>query len=150
MAHTALTVAKYFISRQDRSAGDLLSHLKLQKLMYYAQGYWVGHFGVEQPLFNESIQAWKHGPVVKSVYHEYSKYSNKPIPHIDRPLALTETTGKYLDEIYRTKGKYSAWALREQTHREAPWLDNFQPNVTNKVIPLEDIHAFFAPLVAVA
>jgi uncharacterized phage-associated protein len=38
VAYPVLTVAKYFLSIPDADAGDLMSNLKLQKLLYYSQG----------------------------------------------------------------------------------------------------------------
>lgn len=55
-------VAKYFLAQQDETAGDLISNLKLQKLIYYAQGF---HLAIsDRPLFPEPIKAWIHGPAV--------------------------------------------------------------------------------------
>lgn len=65
MAYSAMTVAKYFLSIPDRESGELISNLKLQKLLYYAQGYHVAMHGVSKPLFVEKIYAWKHGPRCK-------------------------------------------------------------------------------------
>jgi len=66
---TCFDVANYFLKRQDPDAGDLMSNLKLQKLVYYAQGF---HLAMENsPLFNEPIEAWEHGPVCVPLYHKY-------------------------------------------------------------------------------
>ena len=62
-------VAKYFLSLSDDSSGDYISNLKLQKLLYYAQGFHLAIFN--KPLFNEPIEAWAHGPVVGSSYRKY-------------------------------------------------------------------------------
>lgn len=67
--HTANDVAKWFLSRVDRDSGDSITHLKLQKLVYYAQAWNLAHFG--EPLFDEELKAWTHGPVAPSVWHEY-------------------------------------------------------------------------------
>jgi uncharacterized phage-associated protein len=49
-----------------------MSNLKLQKLMYYAQGFSLVLFN--KPLFPERIEAWIHGPVIPAVYHKYKGY----------------------------------------------------------------------------
>jgi len=36
--HSCFDVAKYFLAQSSEDAGDLISNLKLQKLVYYAQG----------------------------------------------------------------------------------------------------------------
>jgi uncharacterized phage-associated protein len=56
----ACSVAKYFVSLVDEEAGDSISNLKLQKLLYYAQG---AHLALHNtPLFPEAIEAWTRGP----------------------------------------------------------------------------------------
>ena len=58
-------VAQYFLAKSDEDAGDLMSNLKLQKLVYYAQGFALALF--DKPLFSERIEAWIHGPVYPAV-----------------------------------------------------------------------------------
>jgi uncharacterized phage-associated protein len=94
------------------------------------------------PLFREKIYAWKHGPVVKEVYCNYSTYGSGAIPVPTRPNLPVETKN-FLDEIYRVFGRYSAWTLRDMTHREPPWLNNYEPTVQDIEIPLGDLHKYF-------
>ena len=65
-AYSPLDIAKWFINATDRDSGDAITHLKVQKLVYYAQGWAMAYLG--SPLFEEDIQAWAHGPVVPSVW----------------------------------------------------------------------------------
>ncbi|OQY42717.1 MAG: hypothetical protein B6240_13665 [Desulfobacteraceae bacterium 4572_87] len=55
----------------DEEAGDLISNLKLQKLVYYAQGFYLALY--DEPLFNEPIEAWTHGPVIRELYRSYNE-----------------------------------------------------------------------------
>lgn len=57
---SAIDVAKYLLILVDREAGDAMTQLKLQKLMYIAQGIHLALYDV--PLFKEEIEAWQHGP----------------------------------------------------------------------------------------
>jgi uncharacterized phage-associated protein len=142
MAHNALTIAKYFLSIPDEDSGELVSNLKLQKLLYYAQGYAVALKGVDDPLFKEKIYAWKHGPVVNDVYRYFASYKGTALPAMSRPSVHSETRD-LLDDIYRVFGRYSAWTLRDMTHREDPWLNNYKPNVPDVEIPLSDLEKYF-------
>ena len=67
-------VAKFFIDlaqkREQQQRGDLVTNLRLQKLLYFAQGWSLARYG--KPLFDAPIEAWKFGPVVREVYNEYS------------------------------------------------------------------------------
>ncbi|MGP8235318.1 MAG: Panacea domain-containing protein [Limisphaerales bacterium] len=115
-------VADYFLAQQNAEAGDLISNLKLQKLLYYAQGLHVA--SEKRPLFADKIHAWKHGPVVPSVYHKFKKFGCKslPLPKGFDPLVIPVRARKFLDEVYKVYGQFSAWKLREMTHEEPPFL----------------------------
>jgi uncharacterized phage-associated protein len=116
-------VAKYFLSQADEDAGDLISNLKLQKLLYYAQGFHLALYN--EPLFPESVEAWIHGPVVPEVYHEYKNFASSAIPipeDIDFSIYDKETVD-LLDEVYSVYGQFSAWKLRNMTHNEEPCKD---------------------------
>ena len=67
-----MQAAKYFLAQASEDAGDLISNLKLQKLVYYAQGFHLALY--DEPLFLEAIEAWTHGPVVPDLYRHYKKY----------------------------------------------------------------------------
>lgn len=143
MGYAALTIAKYFLSLHDKDSGELISNLKLQKLLYYAQGYYVALKGRGNTLFAEKIYAWKHGPVVKAVYNHYASYKDGALPSEKSPPSLDDSTKNFLNEIYSAYGRYSAWALGEITHREGPWLNNYKPAILDIEIPVSDLHAYF-------
>ncbi len=119
-------VAKYFLAQQDETAGDLISNLKLQKLVYYAQGF---HLAIsDRPLFPEPIKAWIHGPAVPELYQFYKEYGANAIPcptDIDWNK-YDEETRSLLDEVYSVLGQFSAWKLRNMTHEESPWKEASQ------------------------
>lgn len=118
---SAKDAAAYLLSKQDQEEPDI-SNLKLLKLLYYAQGVSLAMNRV--PLFAEPLEAWKHGPVVASVYHEYKKYGNGPIPCVRSP-EIPERDRAALELAYGRWGQYSASALRTKTHNEAPWSEAF-------------------------
>ena len=122
---SAQNVANYFLSLPDEEAGDLISNLKLQKLCYYAQGFYLALF--DKPLFDDRIEAWQHGPVVKSLYHEYKDCGAAGIPSV-KELDLSiypKRACNLLNEIYKIYGQYSALRLRQFTHREPPWKEAY-------------------------
>ncbi len=63
----AIDISAYFIDYAYRGEeyGELISNLKLQKLLYYAQGFHLALY--DKLLFSEDIEAWQHGPVVRDV-----------------------------------------------------------------------------------
>jgi uncharacterized phage-associated protein len=50
---TCFDIANYFLSLVEEDSGDLMTNLKLQKLVYYAQGFWLALQG--QLLFQQHI-----------------------------------------------------------------------------------------------
>lgn len=142
----AIDVAKFFLAQANEDAGDLVSNLKLQKLVYYAQGFHLAVYGA--PLFDEKIEAWTHGPVVPDVYHHYKHHGSGSIPvptDFDQSVFSFEQL-TLLNEVQQIYGQYSAWRLREMTHDEAPWKDNYKPDTMNLEIPQDGMREFFKGL----
>lgn len=139
-------VAKYFLAKSDEEAGDAITNLKLQKLVYYAQGFSL--VLLNRPLFNEPIEAWTHGPVVSSLYDEYKKYGSNtiPIPTDVDFSTYSKEEKELMDEVYDVYGQYSAWRLREMTHEEPPWKDAYADS-PGSVIPHDSMKRFFNTLV---
>lgn len=137
---SARDVARYFLSKVDEDSGDGISNLKLQKLVYYAQGYHLAMYG--RPLFAERIEAWEHGPVVPELYRAYREHGSAPIPVPDgfelprEAFASAEEhdrTKALLDEVYDVFGQYSAWKLRNMTHEEQPWKAAYRENANREI-----------------
>ncbi len=120
---TCHDVANYFLSLSDEDAGDLISNLKLQKLVYYAQGFHLALF--DKSLFKEEIEAWMHGPVIPDLYHRFKDCGSGAITldvPFDRSVFTTDQIS-LLNDVYQSYGQYSAWKLRNLTHEEQPWSD---------------------------
>ena len=136
--YSASYVAKWFLNYNrlimSESDADLISNLKLQKLLYYAKGCFLAYF--DRPLFNEPIVAWEHGPVVESVYQEYKSNRANGIVFDDYfNSEFDNEEESLLEEVYNTFAKYSAWGLRNMTHQETPWISTQQSSVIdNEVI----------------
>lgn len=54
-----------------------ITPLALQKLLYYAQGFYKVF--TDEYLFYNNCEAWVHGPVYRSVYYKYKNYGYNPI-----------------------------------------------------------------------
>ena len=131
---TSKQVAEYFICLTDPELGDLISNLKLQKLVYYAQGFHLAMKGSK--LFDEDILAWEHGPVVESLYHHYKEFGSDALPHpktfngeVFNPEQID-----LINEVYKVYGQFSAWKLRNMTHSERPWIETPKNEVINPVL----------------
>jgi uncharacterized phage-associated protein len=117
---TAHQVADYFIAFS-RDVGDPLTNLKLQKLLYYAQGWYLALY--DKPLFPDRIEAWPHGPVVPPVYGRFKRWRWDAIGDEIGPPDLPEDVRAHLEEVIRVFGGFTAFALEQMTHQEDPWKD---------------------------
>ncbi|WP_218018777.1 Panacea domain-containing protein [Novosphingobium rosa] len=140
--YSAIAIAKYFLAKQDVDGDDMITHLKLQKLCYYAQGVGIATRG--EPMFDEPMEAWLHGPVVPALYREYRENGNNPLPAV---IDLDENDYEpedrmILDDVYTYYAQFSGWRLRQMTHGEAPWKDAYEQDM-NRVITLPALVAFF-------
>lgn len=115
-------VAKYFLSRVEVDAGSLMTHLKLQKLCYYAQAWHLVFSG--QAMFDEHFEAWAHGPVCPDLWKEYKDFSYHPIPAPEDfdVNVFTQSQLETLNEVWDTYGQFDAKYLERLTHSEEPWL----------------------------
>ena len=139
MAYNAIDIAKKIICKTDVEHGDTLSNLKLQKLLYYMQGFHLAFF--DEPFFNESIEAWTYGPVVPVVFQEFKKYKKDSInpDNYHDDLVLTDDEQQLFDMVYSEYNRYSAVALMNMTHTEGPWKNHG----IGDVITNEELRAFF-------
>jgi uncharacterized phage-associated protein len=137
-------VAKFFLSLTDLEDNDV-SNLKLQKLCYYAQGLCTAMRGA--PLFRDRVEAWDHGPVVPTLYHQYKQYGAQPIPVVpDFDSTVIEGADQQaLSDIYEYYAQFSAWRLRNMTHEEAPWINASKR--PNREISVDALVEYFSQLV---
>lgn len=117
----ATDIANFLVYLMSDSCSDL-TNMKLNKLLYFAQGHYLQLYS--KSLFYDSIEAWTHGPVIKSVYSRYKKYSGNPIKEYDETKIerIEDKDKSFLVDLASRYGKYSAAALRNMTHKpNSPW-----------------------------
>lgn len=121
---SANEIAEWFLNKnnymQNITDTENITNLKLQKLLYYAQGIYLAEN--DKPLFNEKIIAWEHGPVVKEVYDKYKKFGGNGIEFVGSNISFSDGIESFLEKIYNHFAQYSAWKLRNMTHDENPWI----------------------------
>lgn len=137
-------VAKFFIDLAQKQAqqqsGDLVTNLRLQKLLYFAQGWSLARYG--KPLFDAPIEAWTYGPVVREVYNKYSANRRNGISADARIAAdaLTCEEMELLLDVVRKYDGYSTNALVSLSHvPDGPWAKLG----LSEEIPMEEIKKYF-------
>lgn len=146
MKYSAMDIANWFIWRNslEGDENEEMTLLKLLKLLYYADGCFLALDKGE--LFPEKIVAWEHGPVVEEVYRAYSKdpYKLKCDDKLANKINKNEDDKALLEQVFEVFGAYTAWALRNKTHKETPWLNaTGEGKYLNKEISKEDMKSYF-------
>ncbi len=127
--------------------GDLLTNLKLQKLLYYAQAWHLALY--DAPLLDDDIEAWVHGPAVRSVYTHFKNFGWHPIQvNLDCDnLNLPEFVQEHLIEVIDEYGGLTAYELERMTHEELPWQNARRglpiDEPSNAVIAWEDMKDYY-------
>lgn len=144
MDTSAQEVANYFIELASKIDENDLTNLKLQKLLYFAQGKFLAKN--EKKLFEEPIIAWALGPVVRSVYNAFRYCGSFPITAFDRSVKKTTLSSElkeFLSGVWDEYAKYSATYLVDLTHEKgSPWSDTYSRDA-NKEIPADLMMRYF-------
>lgn len=117
---TAASDSAKFVIYFANNVGELLTNLKLQKLLYYAQGWHLAHNN--RLLFSDEIEAWVHGPVVPTIYHVYKKGWQSINYDVKAPDFSLEAK-KWLISFLKVYLPIDAFELEKMTHLEEPWLE---------------------------
>lgn len=142
MAARLDTVAKYICE-----AGDWqVSNLKLQKVLYMAQMYYMGQNDGER-LFDAGFEAWEFGPVVPDLYRRVRMFGAGPIKDVfynARYFRSDDRRVNFLNEVCSELLPQRPGALVDITHwPEGAWAQNYVEGIRNIRIPDEHIFAEF-------
>lgn len=127
MAYSAMQVANAFIQKAIDEKIPALTPMKLQKLMFFAQSWYLRVNGCR--LINDEFVRWKYGPVIQSVYYEFARNGGGVINKFakdfcgeDVAYQLETTDDLFLDKVIATYGAFSGWQLSDMTHdKDGAW-----------------------------
>ena len=146
-------VADYILGKIDPEAGDSITNLKLQKLVYYVQAW---HLALKDtPAFHEPVEAWAHGPVVRPLYARFADYGWQAVDPTHRETdpdhALSKGTRELIDEVWEVYGDYSGSELEALTHSEDPWKEVYGDRPVgarcNDAIPHDLMRSYYRSLI---
>ena len=160
MAYKTKAIANIILNKAAEN-GEKLKPLKLQKLIYYACGYYQAAYDV--PLIDRSIEAWDYGPVIPEIYQEFKAFGSGEITRPARELDWETSefapvpipTGdsnllKVVDFVWASYGKYSGLHLSDMAHSNgSPWdiTRKKNPGIKNAGIPSEALVNHFSKFV---
>ena len=121
-----------------------LSNLKLNKLLYLNFCYFCS-FDIY--LFEDKIEAWKFGPVISSIYHEFKRFGRETIKNeisviVDDNFNVIKPDLKgydkrlisIIDDIYDLYEDEDPWSMVNSTHEEdSPWSQYYEPGQSNEI-----------------
>ncbi|APT92140.1 hypothetical protein CPHO_03705 [Corynebacterium phocae] len=148
---TAAAVSNYILGKL--APGRSLDVVKLQKLLYFCQGWSLAIYG--KPLFPEDFEAWRRGPVVKEIYKQHRQMYQVPQGFLfgnascaedleGETTSLTEEERKVVELVVNDYGSLNTFALVDLSHIEGgPWSAVHRADGTPAQISKEAIKAYF-------
>ena len=144
-------IANFFLDKAGQE-GIEITQLKLMKLIYLAYGWYIAI--THKRLFEEHIQAWRHGPVIESIYHEFKHFKRNPIDafsitfDLDTgktviPRVTDEETIKLLEKVWIGYKDFTAESLVNREHQEGTAWYEFYKVDENKTIDDQYIKSDF-------
>jgi len=119
-------VANNFLERAARRGG--LTPMQVIKLVYLAHAFHLGYG--RGPLINEPVEAWKYGPVVRSLYNQVRDYEGLPIAELlrtgdydwERESRVDFDADHVIGRVWENYGHYNGYELSDMTHLPgSPW-----------------------------
>lgn len=138
--YSAFDISNYIIEYSNRKH-YFISGLKLQKLLYFVQVYFLVE--KNKPCFREKLIAWDFGPVVVEVYEKYKQYASLDIPaDMAGAYYVCEECTELIDKVVDMFAFCPATVLTDIAIHQLPYEKAaFSPE---KVIGIQDIREYFA------
>lgn len=150
MLYKSITIANFFL-QQSFNEGIEVTPMKLLKLVYIANGWYLGY--ESEPLIDEGSQAWKYGPVIVSVYNAFKSYGSDMIEQMHMPtdeireefqsLMSDSYATSFLRMVWNAYKDYDGLELSALTHQEGtPWSQTYNRSNTS-LIPNNIIREYY-------
>ena len=145
---TALDVADQLIrlSQQDEIP---VTPMQVQKLAYFCHAWMLG-LG-KGPLFQDAVESWQYGPVIRSVYHALKRYGSRPVTntHQVEPPQFTREENNIINRVWEKYREVDGLELSRLTHAEGtPWHQTFSRGKHSQIIPNHLIRDYYAAVIA--
>jgi len=135
-----------------------VSHLALQKILYFCHGWYLAKY--QEPLINERVEAWGHGPVFKSAYKAFKECGRENIEiravkmdfdlgsKIEVRDSISTNDLRFVQNIFDAYSRFSAIELRRISHAKngawyGIWNASREKAVAGMKIPNDLIYKCF-------
>ena len=152
MAYSASHIAAILVMRGIEER-NYLSQMKLQKVVFFAHGYHLARY--DEPLIVENFQAWKFGPVLQSIYHDFKLYGSNPITDTNslsdpyyrsdfNPKKLSKSAQDAINYTWEVTKGLTAAQLSNWTHlKGSPWSESYNERDKEIIIRNDLIKNYF-------
>jgi len=141
---TAMIVAEQVVDFCN-AHGDLITNLRLQKLLYYIQAWFLALHN--EPLFSDPIVASASGPIQETVFSEYQYCGIGPIVRPSRGRQVPKKLAGHIQDVMEAYGHLSTFDLERVSKSEEPWRSARQNldlgDAARPVIPMEVMKRFY-------
>lgn len=131
-----IDIAQFIFDEYKNMSGTSIDEMKLHKLLYLSQRECLALLG--QPLFSETFEGWKYGPVSRTVRTEYTKDG---MACLTSPISME--AAYIVKNILSQYGIYESWTLSKLTHKEKSWSKSriglSASDNGNRTISIDDI-----------
>ncbi len=140
----------YYIINYCKQKNIEITNLKLMKLLYFSNiEFMLEHNGI--PLFENEFLAWRHGPVLQTVYNTFCYGIVLPTKEKQKEIfnEITNEKKNIVERVLKKLAKLDAWTLVNKTHIEnGPWANIYnkyknEEGICTHKIPNKIIYEFY-------
>ena len=144
---TVFDIADWFLV-QAKEENIPLEHMKLQKLVYFAYGWYCAFRDYSPPLFEEDIFVWRRGVIVKQLYKEYIRFGDNPIEIVGLQAPdLHVNVIEILEAVWKSYSHISSSLLDSAIHKHSAWRKAQRSSEWDAVMSPESIKETFKKLI---
>lgn len=140
----AMDLADYVIIKANE-LNKPVPNLKLQKVMYFLNAYYMLNNKGKALIEDESFERWDYGPTIRSVYYEYSSNGASPIKSYIKHInihrdnnnnivdidfsegldinSLDREERKFIDKHINELLRFNPFDLVNESHKETQWKE---------------------------
>ncbi len=145
-SHTALSVADAIIRLSLRDETPV-TPMQVQKLTYFCHGWMLGlGYG---PLFQDAVESWQYGPVIRALYHQLKGYGSAPVsePIMECPAEFDQVEDRIIQAVWQGYSGIDGVRLSQMTHATgSPWEQTCQRDKRSQIIHNHIIREYYENL----
>ncbi|ORF05888.1 hypothetical protein BGI03_09035 [Snodgrassella alvi] len=147
MAYSAVAVANSIIKVAKNKGVNDLTPMKIQKLMYFAQFFYLKNFE-DSVLIDDNFVRWRFGPVIPSLYYQLISYGSGAFRDYIRILTPKNKaivymmsdddfiSWEFLDQVFDKFGHLDVISLSALIHRKD---SSWSTGAIDTVITIDDM-----------